>query len=107
MNELIEECRKLNQMIMDSKEYKNYVFARNTINSNEDLSNQINEFLNRYNDVMRYTDGNPYDELLGLYNENDELIHNSSVNEFLRAKSSFSKLVKRLIDEISDGLDIE
>ena len=107
MNELIEECRKLNQMIMDSKEYKNYVFARSTINSNEDLSNQINEFLNRYNDVMRYTDGNPYDELLGLYNENDELIHNSSVNEFLRAKSSFSKLVKRLIDEISDGLDIE
>ena len=107
MNELIEECRKLNQMIMDSKEYKNYVYARNTMLSNEELNNALTEFKNRYADVMKYTDGNPYDELLSLYMENDELIHNSAVNEFLRAESAFSKLIKRVIGEISDGFNLD
>ena len=107
MESLLEQCRILNGMIMDSKEYKNYVYARNTMLSNEELNNALTEFKNRYADVMKYTDGNPYDELLSLYMENDELIHNSVVNEFLRAESAFSKLIKRVIGEISDGFNLD
>ena len=107
MESLLEQCRILNGMIMDSKEYKNYVYARNTMLSNEELNNALTEFKNKYADVMKYTDGNPYDELLSLYMENDELIHNSAVNEYLRAESAFSKLIKRVIGEISDGFNLE
>ena len=105
MNDIIEECKKLNQMISDSKEYKNYVFAQSSIRSNEELYNSLMEFKNRYADVLKYTDGNPYDEILRMYYENDELLHNSTVNEFLRAESSLSKLIKSVISEITDGLD--
>ena len=105
MNDIIEECKKLNQMITDSKEYKNYVFAQSSIRSNEELYNSLMEFKNRYADVLKYTDGNPYDEILRMYYENDELLHNSTVNEFLRAESSLSKLIKSVISEITDGLD--
>ena len=79
MNDIIEECKKLNQMITDSKEYKNYVFAQSSIRSNEELYNSLMEFKNRYADVLKYTDGNPYDEILRMYYENDELLHNSTV----------------------------
>ena len=106
MNDIIEECKKLNQMITDSKEYKNYVFAQSSIRSNEELYNSLMEFKNRYADVLKYTDGNPYDEILRMYYENDELLHNSTVNEFLRAESSLSKLIKSVISEITDGLDV-
>ena len=41
-----------------------------------------------------------------LYYENDELIHNSTVNEFLRAESALSRLVKRIMSEVTDGLDL-
>lgn len=107
MEQLLEQCSVLNKMIMDSKEYKNYVFARNNMLANEDLNNALTEFKNRYADVMKYTEGNPYDELLNLYYENDELIHNSIVNEYLRAESAFSKLIKKVLGEITDGFSQE
>ena len=106
MDELIEQCRKLNQLIVDSKEYKNYIIARNSIQSDEGLYNELMEFKHRYEDVMKYTDGNPFDEIHRLYYDNDELIHNSTVNEYLRAESALSRLVRRIISEITDGVDI-
>lgn len=106
MDELIEQCRKLNQLIIDSKEYKNYIIARESIKSNEELYNDLMEFKRRYEDVMKFTDGNPFDEIHRLYYDNDELIHNSTVNEFLRAESALSRLVRRIISEITDGVDI-
>ena len=65
------------------------------------------DFKKRYADVMHYTEGNPYDELYKLTNDNDDLIHNSTVNEYLRAESAFSKLVRSVIDEISDGFNTD
>ncbi len=106
MDELIEQCRKLNQLIIDSKEYKNYIIARESIKSNEELYNDLMEFKRRYEDVMKFTDGNPFDEIHRLYYDNDELIHNSTVNEYLRAESALSRLVRRIISEITDGVDI-
>ena len=57
-----------------------------------------------YTDVLQYTEGNPYDEILRMCNENDELLHNSTVNEYLRAESAFSRLVKKVLRETSEGL---
>ena len=70
----------------------------------EKLYKELMEFKRRYTDIERYTDGNPYDELYRLYQENDELIHNSAVSEYLRAESAFSKLIRHVTDEIYRGL---
>ena len=104
MDDMIMESKKLNQLIKSSEEYKTYVHALHTIRSNEDLHKALIDFKNRYTDVLRYTEGNPFDELSRMYYENDELIHNSVVNEYLRAESAFSKLVKAVIEEISKGI---
>lgn len=104
MDDMIMESKKLNQMIKSSKEYRDYVHALNSIRSNEDLHRALVDFKNIYADALKYTEGNPYDELNRMYSENDELLHNSVVSEYLRAESAFSKLVKTVIDEVSNGI---
>ena len=107
MDNIMEECRKLNLMITNSEEYRNYIFARNSIKANEDLYNSLMEFKRRYEDIMKYTDGNPYDEIYRIYYENDDLIHNSTVNEYLRAESALSKLIRSIIANVTDGIRFE
>ena len=107
MDELKGELRRVNRLIRDSQEYKAYVFARNALKSKEELYNAVIDFKKKYTDIERYTEGNPYDELYRLYMENDELIHNSTVNEFLRAENAFSELIRRVTDEIFRGFTFE
>jgi cell fate (sporulation/competence/biofilm development) regulator YlbF (YheA/YmcA/DUF963 family) len=107
MDELKGELRRVNRLIKDSQEYKSYVFAKNALKSREDLYRAVIEFKRRYADIERYTEGNPYDELYKLYIENSELIHNSTVNEYLRAESAFSALIRGVTDELFRGFTID
>ena len=107
MEEILLKCSELNQLILDSAEYKNYIQARTALRSNEQLYNSLMEFKNMYTDIMQYTEGNPYDEILRMYSDNDELIHNSTVNEYLRAESAFSHMVREVLDTVYEGINIQ
>ncbi|SNU07130.1 Cell fate regulator YlbF, YheA/YmcA/DUF963 family (controls sporulation, competence, biofilm development) [Lachnospiraceae bacterium] len=107
MNIISDKSLELNSLIKQSIEYRNYVNARNAIRSNEQLFNSLMEFKQRYTDIMQYTEGNPYDELYRIYHENDDLIHNSTVNEYLRAESAFSKLIRQVIADVSKDISID
>lgn len=107
MNDIEEKCAELNRLIKNSPEYRRYITAKNTIKTNEQLYNSLMEFKRRYADILNYTEGNPYDELCKIYYENDDLIHNSAVNEYLRAESAFSKLVREVIAVISKDIIVD
>ena len=107
MDELKGALRNVNRLLKDSQEYKSYIFARNSLKSKEDLYREVMEFKRHYTDVEKYTEGNPYEELYRLYQENDELLHNSTVSEYLKAESAFSKLVKNSCDEMLSGITFE
>lgn len=107
MDKIMEASRDLNLMITDSEEYKNYIYARNSIKANEELYDSLMQFKRQYEDIMKYTDGNPYDDLLRVYYENDDLIHNSVVNDFLRAESALTKLLKSTIERVTAGIRFE
>ena len=105
--ELHDEVEKLNQMIKDSQEYRMYIYADKMLRIQEELFNATQEYKRKYEDIQRYTEGNPYDEIQKLYYENDELLHNSTVNEYLRAESAFFKLMRDVIDGICDEIKID
>ena len=69
MDKISEQCKELNMSILESEEYRSYIFARNSIKANEDLYNRV--------------------------------------NEFLRAESSLSKLMRKIIGNITDGIHFE
>ncbi len=102
--EIAELCRELNRELKQSKEYQDFVRTRNVIRTDEDLVRQLSEFRSRYRDIQMYAEGNPYDELLRLTQENDWLIHNSVVSEFLKAENALSRLVQGVVASLSDGL---
>ncbi|MBO4864498.1 MAG: YlbF family regulator [Eubacterium sp.] len=104
---ILEKCTELNNLIKASPEYRNYINARNAIKADENLYSSLMNFKQHYTDVMQYTEGNPYDEIYKIYNENDDLLHNSTVNAYLRAESAFSRLIRQVIGEVSKDINIE
>lgn len=106
MSELIEECRKMNRMVKESKEYKRYMHAKNALGSNEELLRGVEELKRKYSDIQEYGEDNPYDEVYQLCSENDDLLHNSIVNEYLTAECTLSRLIQNMLSEVTDGIDI-
>ncbi len=107
MDEIIAATRHVNQLLKESEEYKRFVFARNALSANADMYARLKALKARYTDVQTYWEGNPYDEIYHMCEENDELLHNSVVNEYLRAESALSRLIRRMVDEIIAGFHID
>ena len=50
---------------------------------------------------------NPYDEVVALFEEYDAIVHDTIVNDFLRAERKLCRMLKTMYDEIADGLDVD
>ncbi len=103
MDELLQECKKLNNMLKESKEYKTFVNARKNLRRNEDLERKLRELYARNREIQEYS-GNAYEETERLYSDNDELLHNSIVNEYIRAEGALCRLLRDMLDITADGI---
>ncbi len=104
MDGILLECKKLNDLIKQSDEYNSYIKARNALLSSKELYNRLMEFRRQYNDIQTYYDGNPYDEVFKICKENDDLLHNSVVSEYLKRETDLAELSKKMIGLVTDGL---
>ncbi len=107
MEDIIEATKKLNQMLKESREFKRYIHAKTSLRANEDLYRQLKELKQKYKEVQTYWEDNPYDDIYRLCADNDWLLHNSVVNEYLRAESALSRLVRRMMDEMMRDFPID
>jgi cell fate (sporulation/competence/biofilm development) regulator YlbF (YheA/YmcA/DUF963 family) len=96
MKEVIDKSKQLNQRIKDSSEYKNYLDTKKRLCDNIDLCNQLKEFKRRNQEIQNRHGVNPYDEVIMLTREYDELLNNSIVNEFLMAERHICKLMQKV-----------
>ena len=101
MEDVIAASRHVNELLKESKEYRRFIHAKNSLRANDDLYQKLKELKARYIEVQTFWEGNPYDEIYRMCAENDWLLHNSVVNEYLRAESALSRLIRRLMDEIT------
>ena len=107
MKEVIAESKLLNQHIHDSDEYKNYISTKRKLCQDKELCHQLKEFRRRNYELQNRTDINPYDEVLSLVIEYDELLHNSVVSDFLRAEQHICKMMQQVYNSIADGLEFD
>lgn len=107
MDEILAATKHVNELLKESREYKRFVFARNALRANADLYRQLKEMKDRYKDVQIYWEGNPYDEIYRICQEHDDLLHNSVVNEYLRAESALSRLIRMMVDTVVEGFHID
>lgn len=107
MKQVIEESKQLNEHIRSSEEYKTYIQTKQALRSDEQLCNQVKEFRARNYELQNRQGVNPYDEMIELTREYDELLHNSVVSEFLQAEQSICKMMQQVIDSVVEGLEFE
>lgn len=107
MKDVIEESKKLNDNIHNSEEYKKYIDTKRKLYDNMELCNQLKEFRRRNYELQNRQGVNPYDEVLSLVLEYDELLHNSIVSDFLRAEQHICRMMQKVYSSISEGLEFD
>ena len=93
MRQVINESKQLNEHIRASEEYRTYLRTKQALLENYDLQNRQGV--------------NPYDEMIELTREYDELLHNSVVSDFLQAEQQICKLLQQVFDSIAEGLEFD
>ena len=106
MRQVINESKQLNEHIRASEEYRTYLRTKQALLENEELSRHLQEFRAKNYDLQNRQGVNPYDEMIELTREYDELLHNSVVSDFLQAEQQICKLLQQVFDSIASDLNI-
>ncbi|MBQ9607997.1 MAG: YlbF family regulator [Lachnospiraceae bacterium] len=107
MKEAINQSKKVNELIRQSEEYNRYITAKRALYSDEELSRQLREFKMRNRDLQNIHGYDAYDAINSLVKENDNLLNNTIVNDYLRAEQKICRLMQQVYISVSDGLELE
>lgn len=107
MKQVIEESKQLNAHIRASEEYQTYIQTRQVLCENPELNRRLSEFRAKNYELQNRQGVNPYDELIDLTKEYDELLHNSIVSDFLQAEQQICKMMQQVFNSIAEGLEFE
>ena len=107
MRQVINDSKQLNEHIRASEEYRTYLRTKQALLENEELSRHLQEFRAKNYELQNRQGVNPYDEMIELTREYDELLHNSVVSDFLQAEQQICKLLQRVCDSIAEGLEFD
>lgn len=108
MKEVLEFSKELNQIIKASSVYKNYQTAKDKLMEQPELFERLREFHQKNRDIQNNEHiDNPYDEVNHLFIEYDALLHDTIVNEFIRAEQKLCLMMRNMYEHIADGLEID
>lgn len=105
---MIEEAVRLNQIIKESEEYKQYQITMKRVQENQELYQAMNSFRKRNYELQSYDDDiNRYHEIHNLGLEYEKVLRNPLVNEFLIAEQIFSRKMTEVYESIAEGLELD
>ena len=112
MKKIADELNDFLNNIKDTDEYINYMHQKNQLNSDPELKLLVDDFRRRCFEIqMEHNYGffNSYEKILSLKSENEELLSNKIVEDFLEAELKLSKALSLIYDTISTeiGFDID
>ncbi len=108
MKDTLELSRELNQTIKASLVYQNYQAAKQKLMEYPEMFRRLREFHRRNRDIQNDESiDNPYDEVNNLFIEYDSLLHDTIVNEFIRAEQKLCLMMRTVYEDIADGLEID
>ncbi|MBR1815768.1 MAG: YlbF family regulator [Lachnospiraceae bacterium] len=107
MKEAINQSKRINEMIKQSEEYKRYIDAKRVLYADEELARRLKEFKVRNRELQNIQSNEVYDAINSLVKDNDSLLNNTKVNDYLRAEQKICRLMQQIYISISDGLELE
>lgn len=107
MNDIIGMAYDLNKMIADSPQYTEYTRAWKALKAEPELYEKLKYFRRQNYELQNGYIDNPFDEILNLTRENDEMLHHSIVSDFLNAEGKITRLMQEIYNQISEGLEFD
>lgn len=108
MTDTLELSGRLNQSIKDSDVYKNYQYCKDKLRQRPDKMEKLVEFRKKNYEIQSNEMlDNPYDEVNNLFMEYDSIVHDTIVNDFIRAEQKLVRMMRHVYEQIADGLDFE
>ena len=107
MQDVLGKCYEVNNAIKESEAYRRYISAKERLHEHPELVRTLQEFSRKNHEILNATAFNPYDELHAIVRDYDEFLHNSIVNEFIRAEQRLCKVMQQVIKTIADGLEFD
>ncbi len=105
---ITNEAKRLNQIIKESKEYKQYLLTMERVKENQELYQAMNSFRRRNFELQSYDDGvNRYQEIHNLALEYEKILRNPIVNEFLIAEQMISRKMEQVYEVIVEDLEFD
>lgn len=108
MSDAISLSRELNKKIKESDLYVNYIKCRKTLCDHPDLLNGLIEFKRKNEEIENNLDiENPFEDINNLVKEYDDLVHDTTVSEYLKAERKLCRMMRTVYEEIADGLLVD
>ena len=108
MTDTLELSRQLNACIKDSDVYKNYQYCKDKLRQKPEKLQQLMEFRKKNYEIQNNEMlDNPYDEVNNLFMEYDSIVHDTIVNDFIRAEQKLVRMMKLVYEQIADDLDFD
>ena len=101
------KTEELKYVILNSEEYKNFDMYRRKLLENPELKEKVNQFraANVHMQIMKASSGNI--DMQGLASENQELLNNSLVRDFLNAELILCKMLQRINKILIADVELE
>ncbi len=99
---------ELTQAIVDSEEYKNYLYYLGEIKKQPELYEKVCDYRRRNFELQNMdVSDNMFDEVMRFQMENAVIRKNELVNEFLKAELSVCRMLQGITRTIADSVDLD
>lgn len=108
MTDTLELSRELNRSIKESDVYRNYQYCKDKLRQRPDKLARLMEFRRKNYEIQSNEMlDNPYDEVNNLFMEYDSIVHDTIVNDFIRAEQKLVRMMRSVYEQVADELDFE
>ena len=108
MSQIEDAMDGLMTAIRNSEEFIRYQAIKEKVHGFPKLESQITEFRKKNYEIQNNEMlDNPYDEVNNLFMEYDSIVHDTIVNDFIRAEQKLVRMMKLVYEQIADDLDFD
>ncbi|MDO4976455.1 MAG: YlbF family regulator [Eubacteriales bacterium] len=106
--QIMNKTQELLDLILNSEDYILYKKEREELKQSENLYAKMNEFRRKSLEMqLSGQEGVNFENLQELYNEYSETLMEPQVSKFMNKEQSICKLLRKVQDRISHGVDLD
>lgn len=110
MDKVLDETKEFVSKIKESEIYKDYIISKHELQNKSCLMAQVDEFRRSSFEIqVNHNHGhyNNYEKLMHFKHENDELLINPLVKNFLETEFKLSKMLASVYNCIAEDIDFD